>query len=64
VLHATRKFACESVQELVAFARANPEKVTYASSGQAGSPHLTAELFQLLTGTRMTHVPYKAAGRR
>ena len=62
VLMASPKFAPNSVQELVAFARANPEKVTYASSGQGGSPHLTAELFQLLTGTRMTHVPYKGGG--
>src|SRR5260221_3488376 len=62
VLMASPKFAPNSVKELVALARANPEKVTYASSGQGGSPHLTAELFQLLTGTKLTHVPYKAGG--
>src|SRR5258708_10608342 len=62
VLMASPKFAPNSVQELVTFARANPEKVTYASSGQGGSPHLTAELFQLLTATKMTHVPYKGGG--
>src|SRR5439155_4403512 len=62
VLMASSQFAGSAVQELVAVARANPEKVTYASSGQGGSPHLTAELFQLLTGTRMTHMPYKGGG--
>jgi len=36
--------------------------VTFASSGSGGSPHLTAEIFQLATGTRMTHVPYKGGG--
>jgi len=62
VLMASPKLQANSVKELVAYAKANPEKVTYASSGQGGSPHLTAELFQLLTGTKMTHVPYKGGG--
>jgi tripartite-type tricarboxylate transporter receptor subunit TctC len=62
VLMASPKFAPGSVKELVAYARANPGKVTYASSGNGGSPHLTAELFQMLTGTQMTHVPYKGGG--
>ena len=62
VLMASPKFAPNSVKDLVAYAKLNPDKVTYASSGNGGSPHLTAELFQLLTGTRMTHVPYKGGG--
>jgi tripartite-type tricarboxylate transporter receptor subunit TctC len=62
VLMASPKFAPNSVKELIAYAKANPDKVTYASSGNGGSPHLTAELFQLLTGTKMTHVPYKGGG--
>jgi tripartite-type tricarboxylate transporter receptor subunit TctC len=62
VLMASPAFAPNSVKDLIAFAKANPDKVTYASSGSGGSPHLTAELFQLLTGTRMTHVPYKGGG--
>ena len=62
VLMASPKFAPNSVTELVAYARANPGKVTYASSGNGGSPHLTAELFQMLTGTQMTHIPYKGGG--
>jgi len=62
VLMASPSFAPNTVKELVAYARANPEKVTFASSGQGGSPHLTAEIFQLATGTRLTHVPYKGGG--
>ena len=63
VLMASPSFPPNSVKELVAYARANPEKVTFASSGQGGSPHLTAEIFQLATGTKMTHVPYKGGGQ-
>jgi tripartite-type tricarboxylate transporter receptor subunit TctC len=62
VLMASPSFKPSSVKELVAFAKANPDKVTFASSGQGGSPHLTAELFQLATGTKLTHVPYKGGG--
>src|SRR5260221_7293064 len=60
---ASPSFPPNSVKELVAYAKANPEKVTFASSGQGGSPHLTAEIFQLATGTKMTHVPYKGGGQ-
>jgi tripartite-type tricarboxylate transporter receptor subunit TctC len=62
VLMASPKLAANTVQELIAYAKANPGKVTFASSGQGGSPHLTAEIFQLATGTQMTHVPYKGGG--
>src|SRR5438045_4073970 len=63
VLMASPSFPPNSVKELVAYAKANPEKVTFASSGLGGSPHLTAEIFQLATGTKMTHVPYKGGGQ-
>jgi tripartite-type tricarboxylate transporter receptor subunit TctC len=59
VLMASPKLPANSVQELVAYAKANPGKVTMASSGLGGSPHLTGEIFQLATGTKFTHVPYK-----
>src|SRR3954467_14491176 len=62
VLMASPKFAPNSIQELISYAKANPDKVTFASSGLGGSPHLTAEIFQLATGTKMTHVPYKGGG--
>src|SRR5207247_3254104 len=60
---ASPSFPPNSVKELVAYAKANPDKVTFASSGQGGSPHLTAEIFMLATGTQMTHVPYKGGGQ-
>ncbi len=62
VLMASPKFPAGNVRELVAYAKANPEKVTFASSGSGGSPHLTAEIFQLATGTQLTHVPYRGGG--
>lgn len=52
-------FPAKTVQELIAYAKANPEKVSFASQGNGSTSHLTAILFQSLTGTRMTHVPYR-----
>lgn len=51
-----------SVKEVIAFARAHPNKLIYASSGTGGSGHLAVELFQALTKVSMTHVPYKGNG--
>lgn len=51
-----------SVPELIAYAKANPGKLNYGSSGTAGSVHLSTEFFNMLAGTRMTHVPYKGQG--
>src|SRR5688572_19830570 len=51
-----------SVPELVAYARANPGKLNYGSSGTGGSVHLSTEFFNMMAGTRMTHVPYKGQG--
>lgn len=45
--------------EFIAYLRANPGKVNYATPGVGSSPHLQTELFQQLTGTKMVHVPYK-----
>jgi tripartite-type tricarboxylate transporter receptor subunit TctC len=55
-------FAPKTVRELVAYAKANPDKVTYASSSNGGSPHLSAEIFSSMAGIKMTHVPYKGGG--
>ena len=49
-------------REFVVLAKAESGKRTYASSGQGGSPHLTAEIFQGATGVKLTHVPYKGGG--
>jgi tripartite-type tricarboxylate transporter receptor subunit TctC len=52
-------FPASTVQEAIAYLKANPGKLNYGSAGVGGTPHLTAELFMAVTGTRLTHVPYK-----
>jgi tripartite-type tricarboxylate transporter receptor subunit TctC len=52
----------QSVKELIAYARAQPNKLAFASSGTGGSGHLAGELFMALTQTKLTHVPYKGNG--
>jgi tripartite-type tricarboxylate transporter receptor subunit TctC len=51
-----------SVQELVALARADPGKLNYGSPGNGTPHHLAMELFKQQTGTRLTHIPYKGTG--
>ena len=48
-----------SVRELIAYARANPGKLTYASAGMGSASHLAGELFKSMAKVEMTHVPYK-----
>lgn len=48
-----------SVRELIAYMKANPGKLNYASGGSGSSQHFAGELFQSMTGTKMVHVPYK-----
>ena len=50
-----------SVQELIAYAKANPGKLNFASSGNGTSIHLSAELFKTMTGVQMAHIPYKGS---
>lgn len=52
----------KSIRELIALAKARPGELVYASSGVGSGSHLTIELFLLMTGTRMLHVPYKGPG--
>jgi tripartite-type tricarboxylate transporter receptor subunit TctC len=52
----------KSVAELIAYAKANPNRLNYASFGNATSPHLAGELFKSLAGVDMVHVPYKGGG--
>ena len=51
-----------SVAEFIAYARANPGRIAYASSSQGGAPHLAGESFKLMTGTDLVHVPYRGSG--
>ena len=52
----------KSLAELIAFAKANPGKLNYGSAGNGTTHHLAGELFKQVTGTELTHVPYKGAG--
>ena len=52
-------FPAKTVAELIAYARANPGKINYASQGIGTTSHMTAELFQTITHTKLVHVPYK-----
>jgi tripartite-type tricarboxylate transporter receptor subunit TctC len=52
----------KSLADVIAFEKANPDKMTFASSGNGSSDHLTAELFWLESGTTGIHVPYKGGG--
>jgi tripartite-type tricarboxylate transporter receptor subunit TctC len=52
-------FPAKTVQELIAYAKANPGKINYASQGIGTTSHTTAELFQKITHTKLVHVPYK-----
>src|SRR3990170_1782672 len=52
----------KSVSELIAYAKANPSKLNFASTGNASLAHLAGELFAISTGTKMVHVPYKGVG--
>jgi tripartite-type tricarboxylate transporter receptor subunit TctC len=56
------KLPVKTVAELVDYLKKNPDKLNYGSSGVGTSTHLAAELFQLQTGTKMTHVPYRSSG--
>ena len=52
----------KSLADVLSFLKAHPDRMTFASSGNGSSDHLTAELFWLQTGTSGTHVPYKGGG--
>jgi tripartite-type tricarboxylate transporter receptor subunit TctC len=52
-------FPAKTVKEFVAYVKANPGKVNYASQGNGTTSHLTAELYNTLTGAKMAHIPYK-----
>jgi tripartite-type tricarboxylate transporter receptor subunit TctC len=54
-------FSAKSVPEFIAYAKANPGKISVASPGVGTSPHMAGELFEFLTGIDMTHVPYRGS---
>ncbi len=62
VLLVRQDFPAKTVEEFIAYVKANPGKVTYASQGPGTTSHLTSELFAKATGTKMLHVPYRGTG--
>jgi tripartite-type tricarboxylate transporter receptor subunit TctC len=61
VLVVNKDFPAHSVKELIAMAKAKPGEINYASAGNGSGQHLSMELFKLMTGTNITHVPYRGA---
>ena len=61
VLEVNPSVPVKTVAELIAYAKANPGKVNFASAGVGTSLHLAAELFNMMTGTKMIHVPYRGS---
>ncbi len=60
VLVVTPALPVSSLPELIAYAKANPGKLNFASSGSGSSPHVTMEMFKAMAGVEMTHVPYSS----
>jgi tripartite-type tricarboxylate transporter receptor subunit TctC len=52
----------QSIQEVIALAKAKPNELSFASAGTGGAPHLAGELFKSLTGIELLHVPYRGSG--
>jgi tripartite-type tricarboxylate transporter receptor subunit TctC len=59
VMVVSPSFPAKTVAEFIAYAKANPEKINFASSGVGASSHLSGELFKMMTGLDMVHVPYR-----
>jgi len=62
VMEVTPSLPVKTVPEFIAYAKANPGKISYASSGVGSSLHMSGELFKALAKVEMTHVPYRGIG--
>lgn len=56
------KVPAGNLQQFIAYAKANPEKLDYASPGSGTGSHLTGEMFKVMAGVRIAHIPYKGTG--
>jgi tripartite-type tricarboxylate transporter receptor subunit TctC len=61
VMEVTPSIPAKTVAEFIAYAKANPGKINWATSGNGTSVHLSGELFKMMTGVEMTHIPYKGS---
>jgi tripartite-type tricarboxylate transporter receptor subunit TctC len=62
VMVVDRSFPARSVPDFISYAKANPDRLNFASSGVGASNHMSGELFKIMTGIAMTHVPYRSSG--
>ncbi|MGE0802869.1 MAG: Bug family tripartite tricarboxylate transporter substrate binding protein [Lautropia sp.] len=62
VLAAHPSVPANNLRELIALAKARPDELNYASSGSGGASHLATELFNMMAGVKMQHIPYKGGG--
>ena len=58
VMEVNPSFPAKTLPELIAYAKANPGKINFASAGNGSVAHVTAELFKMMAGVNMQHVPY------
>ena len=57
----TRRFPAKTVPEFIAYAKANPGKINMASAGNGSAPHVFGELFKMMAGVDLVHVPYRGS---
>jgi tripartite-type tricarboxylate transporter receptor subunit TctC len=57
-------FPANTVPQFIAYAKANPGRISMASAGSGGPNHLFGELFKMMAGVNMVHVPYRGGGPR
>ena len=62
VMEVTNSFPARTVKEFIDYCKANPGKINWASSGSGTSVHMSGEMFKMLTGCDMLHIPFKGAG--
>ena len=61
VMEVSPAFAAKTVPDFIAYAKANPGTIAMGSAGTGGATHVAGELFQMMTGTKFTHVPYRGS---
>jgi tripartite-type tricarboxylate transporter receptor subunit TctC len=61
VLEVSTSFPAKTVPDFIAYAKANPGAINMGSAGTGGATHVAGELFQMMTGTKFTHVPYRGS---
>jgi len=61
IMEVNLSFLATTVDEFIAYAKANPGKISYGSDGNGTTSHMSGELFKLMTGVNMVHVPYRSA---